>query len=64
MSWTGAFLGGLQTQLRTFRRNPMTAVLVLLLPVNLLLLLSLFALTGYEAPTGLVVGENTPLARS
>jgi ABC-type multidrug transport system permease subunit len=64
MSWTGAFLGGLQTQLRTFRRNPMTALLVLLLPVNLLLLLSLFALTGYEAPTGLVVGESTPLARS
>lgn len=64
MSWRSAFLGGLQTQLRTFRRNPLTAILVLLLPINLLLLLSLFALTGYQAPTALVMREDTPLARS
>lgn len=64
MSWTRALLGGLQTQLRSFRRNPLTAMLVVLLPINLLLLLSLFALTGYQAPTALVLGEDTPLARS
>jgi ABC-type multidrug transport system permease subunit len=51
-------------QLRSFRRTPVTTLLVLLLPLNLLLLLSLFALTGYHAPTGLVVGEDTPLARA
>jgi ABC-2 type transport system permease protein len=64
MSRRRTFLGGLRTQLRTFWRSPMTAVLVLLLPINLLLLLSLFALTGYRAPTALVMGEDTPLARS
>ncbi|MFN2624668.1 MAG: ABC transporter permease [Mycobacteriales bacterium] len=41
----------------------MTTVLMLVLPVNLLLLLSLFALTGYNAPTALVLDEDTPLAR-
>lgn len=64
MTATGTFVGGLQTQLRTFVRTPLTAVLVLLLPINLLLLLSLFALTGYRAPTALVMGEDTPLARA
>lgn len=63
-SWWRAFMGGLRTQLRTFVRTPMTTVLVLILPINLLLLLSLFALTGYNAPTALVMGEDTPLARS
>jgi hypothetical protein len=51
-------------QLATFRRTPLTTVLALVLPVNLLLLLSLFALTGYRAPTGLVVDEDTPAARA
>ena len=63
-SWSQPFLGGLRTQLQTFVRTPMTAFLVLLLPINLLLLLSLFALTGYNAPTALVMGEDTSLARS
>lgn len=51
-------------QLRAFARAPVTTLLVLALPLNLLLLLTLFALTGYRAPTGLVVGEDTPLARA
>jgi hypothetical protein len=59
-----AFGTALRLQLRTFRRTPVTTLLVLALPINLLLLLSLFALTGYNAPTGLVVGEDTPLARA
>jgi ABC-2 type transport system permease protein len=50
-------------QLRSFRRAPVTTLLAMLLPLNLLLLMSLFALTGYNAPTGLVVGEDTPRAR-
>jgi len=58
------FSTALLLQLRTFRRTPVTTLLVLLLPINLLLLLSLFALTGYNAPTGLVLGEDTPLARA
>ncbi|MBK5308214.1 MAG: ABC transporter permease [Frankiaceae bacterium] len=63
-SWWRAFDGGLRTQLRSFLRTPMTAFLVLILPINLLLLLSLFALTGYNAPTALVMGEDTAAARS
>jgi hypothetical protein len=59
-----AFATALRLQLRTFRRTPLTTVLALVLPLNLLLLLSLFALTGYRAPTGLVVGEDTPGARA
>ncbi len=51
-------------QLKAFKRAPMTTVLAVVLPVNLLLLLSLFALTGYNAPTALVVQEDTPLARA
>src|SRR5205085_4827762 len=50
-------------QLRSFRRAPVTTLLAMVLPLNLLLLMSLFALTGYNAPTGLVVGEDTPRAR-
>jgi ABC-2 type transport system permease protein len=59
-----AFRTALAMQLRTFRRTPLTTVLALVLPVNLLLLLSLFALTGYNAPTGLVLDEDTPAARA
>src|SRR5437588_2434140 len=51
-------------QLVSFVRSPVTALLALALPLNLLLLLSLFALTGYHAPTGLVLGEDTPAGRS
>jgi ABC-2 type transport system permease protein len=49
-------------QLASFKRSPVTALLALLLPLNLLLLLSLFALTGYRAPTGLVVDDVSPQA--
>lgn len=59
-----AFRAALVLQLRTFARTPLTTVLALVLPLNLLLLLSLFALTGYRAPTGLVLGEDTPAARA
>jgi ABC-type multidrug transport system permease subunit len=38
------------------------ALLAVLLPLNLLLLLSLFALTGYRAPTALVADDVTPQA--
>lgn len=55
---------GFRLQLLAFRRAPITSALALLLPVNLLLLLSLFALTGYRAPTAVVLGERTPLATS
>jgi hypothetical protein len=58
------FRAALALQLKTFRRTPLTTVLALVLPLNLLLLLSLFALTGYRAPTGLVVGEDTPAAHA
>lgn len=51
-------------QLTSFRRAPLTVVFVVLLPLNLLLLTSLFALTGYHIPTGLVMEEDTPLARA
>jgi len=51
-------------QLVSFVRSPVTALLALALPLNLLLLLSLFALTGYHAPTGLVLGEDTSASRS
>ncbi|HEU0133082.1 MAG TPA: ABC transporter permease [Mycobacteriales bacterium] len=59
-----AFRTALALQLRTFARTPLTTILALVLPVNLLLLLSLFALTGYRAPTALVLGEDTPHARA
>jgi hypothetical protein len=51
-------------QLLGLRRAPVTTALAFLLPVNLLLLLSLFALTGYRAPTAVVLGERTALAES
>jgi hypothetical protein len=51
-------------QLLSFLRAPVTAALALLLPVNLLLLLSLFALTGYRAPTAIVVAEPSALSTS
>ena len=59
-----AFRAAAAGQLRAFRRTPVTTLLVLALPLNLLLLLSLFALTGYNAPTGLVLGEDTPAAHA
>ncbi len=59
-----AFRAAFRLQLTAFRRTPLTTVLALVLPLNLLLLLSLFALTGYNAPTGLVLGEDTPSARA
>jgi hypothetical protein len=59
-----AFAAGIAAQLRAFRRHPITTLLTVALPVNLLLLLSLFALTGYRAPTALVVREDTPMARA
>jgi ABC-type multidrug transport system permease subunit len=49
-------------QLASFKRSPVTALLAVLLPLNLLLLLSLFALTGYRAPTALVVDDISPEA--
>ena len=49
-------------QLSSFRRSPVTALLALLLPLNLLLLLSLFALTGYRAPTAVVANDVSPEA--
>src|SRR3954449_11149319 len=52
-----------RTQLIAFRRAPVTTLLTVLLPVNLLFLLSLFALTGYAAPTALVYQEDTPTPR-
>jgi hypothetical protein len=51
-------------QLKAFARAPLTTILAVVLPVNLLLLLSLFALTGYHAPTALVMGEHTPTAEA
>lgn len=57
-------LTAFRLQLTAFRRTPVTTVLAVALPLNLLLLLSLFALTGYRAPTGLVVGEDTPAAHA
>ncbi len=51
-------------QLKAFARAPLTTILAVVLPVNLLLLLSLFALTGYNAPTALVMGEHTPAAEA
>lgn len=59
-----AIWAGARTGLAGFVRTPVTTLLVVLLPVNLLLLLSLFALTGYWAPTALIVGEDTAYARS
>jgi ABC-type multidrug transport system permease subunit len=49
-------------QLSSFKRSPVMALLAVLLPINLLLLMSLFALTGYRAPTALVVDDVSPEA--
>src|SRR6266542_2273421 len=62
-AWGGAVLESARGQLISFVRAPVTTILALALPLNLLLLMSLFALTGYNAPTGLVMGEDTPRAR-
>ena len=51
-------------QLVSFARAPVTTIFALVLPLNLMLLMSLFALTGYNAPTGLVMREDTPRARA
>ena len=53
-----------RTQMQSFRRMPVTTVLTILLPLNLLVLLSLFALTGYRAPAALVMDEDTPTAHA
>ena len=53
-----------RTQLTSFRRAPVTTLLTILLPLNLLVLLSLFALTGYRAPTALVYLEDSPTAHA
>ena len=58
-----ALLESARGQLVSFVRAPVTTILVLVLPLNLMLLMSLFALTGYNAPTGLVMLEDTPRAR-
>ncbi len=63
-AWGGAVLESARGQLISFVRAPVTSILVLVLPLNLMLLMSLFALTGYNAPTGLVMGEDTPRARA
>ena len=51
-------------QMVSFARAPVTTIFALVLPLNLMLLMSLFALTGYNAPTGLVMGEDTVRARA
>jgi ABC-2 type transport system permease protein len=53
-----------RAQLTSFFRAPVTTILTIVLPLNLLLLMSLFALTGYNAPTALVMNEDTPRARA
>lgn len=52
------------TQAAMLRRAPAATWLAVLLPVNLLLLLTLFALTGYRAPTAVIMREDTAMARS
>jgi len=61
--WDAA-LQAARAQLVSFKRAPVTTIFALVLPLNLLLLMSLFALTGYNAPTALVMGEETPRARA
>ena len=62
-SWR-VMLEAARGQMVSFARAPVTTIFALVLPLNLLLLMSLFALTGYNAPTGLVMGEDTPRARA
>src|SRR5207249_8922697 len=63
-SWTRAMLRAARDQMVSFARTPVTTIFALVLPLNLMLLMSLFALTGYNAPTGLVMGEDMPRARA
>ena len=62
--WGRAMLHAARGQMVSFARAPITTILALALPLNLMLLMSLFALTGYNAPTGLVMGEDTPRAQA
>ena len=63
-AWGRIVLQAVRGQMTAFVRAPVTTIFALVLPLNLLLLMSLFALTGYNAPTALVVGEDTPRARA
>ena len=62
--WRRAMFRAARDQMVSFARAPVTTIFALVLPLNLMLLMSLFALTGYNAPTGLVMGEDTPRARA
>jgi ABC-2 type transport system permease protein len=63
-AWARVVLQAARGQLVSFARAPVTTIFALVLPLNLMLLMSLFALTGYNAPTALVMGEDTPRARA
>lgn len=63
-AWGRTVLQAVRVQWLSLARAPLTALFALVLPLNLLLLMSLFALTGYNAPTALVMGEDTPRARA
>src|SRR5437016_12442005 len=63
-AWPRVMLRAARDQLVSFARAPVTTIFALVLPLNLMLLMSLFALTGYNAPTGLVMGEDSPRARA
>ena len=63
-AWARVVLAAARGQMVSFARAPVTTIFALVLPLNLLLLMSLFALTGYNAPTALVMGEDTPRARA
>jgi ABC-2 type transport system permease protein len=63
-AWWSAARQAARGQMTSFVRAPVTTIFALVLPLNLLLLMSLFALTGYNAPTALVMGEDTPRAQA
>lgn len=63
-AWWRTLLQAVRVQWLSLARAPLTTIFALVLPLNLLLLMSLFALTGYNAPTALVMGEDTPRARA
>ena len=63
-AWLRVVIEAARGQLLSFVRVPVTTILAMVLPLNLLLLMSLFALTGYNAPTALVMDEDTPYARA
>ncbi|MBA3872366.1 MAG: ABC transporter permease [Anaerolineae bacterium] len=44
-------------------RSPFSSVIAIILPLNYLILLLLFALNGGQAPTAIVMGENGPYAQ-